>query len=172
MSSNLIIYLLSLLFTCFDFENVLCNIYFFFIFFPLEIRDLKSRLGQTAKALGQVSPFNTFHRIQTKHLLSPQSRLTSGANDFVNVKSYSKRNVCTQSSSSVQVSAELILSSLVTTAIACTPDVAPSLNISTFSNNLTINQFYLFLYIQHSCIHTSSPPTLPTIVVETWKPFH
>ena len=47
-----------------------------------------------------------------------------------------------------------------------------SLNISTFSNNLTINQFYLFLYIQHSCIHTSSLPTLPTILVETWKPFH
>ena len=169
MSSNLIIYLLSLLFICFDFENVLCNIYFFFTFFTLEIRDLKSRLGQTAKALGQVS---TFHHIQTKHLLSLQSRLTSGANDFVNVKSYSKRNVCRQGSSSVQVSAELILSSLVTTAFACTPDVAPSLNISTFSNNLTINQFYLFLYIQHSFIHTSSLPTLPTIVVETWKPFH
>ena len=47
-----------------------------------------------------------------------------------------------------------------------------SLNISTFSNNLTINQFYLFLYIQHSCIHTSSLPTLPTILVETWEPFH
>ena len=40
------------------------------------------------------------------------------------------------------------------------------------SNNLIINQFYLFLYIQHSCIHTSSLPTLPTIVVETWEPFH
>ena len=47
-----------------------------------------------------------------------------------------------------------------------------SLNISTFSNNLTINQFFFFLYIQHSCIHTSSLPTLPTIVVETWEPFH
>ena len=39
-------------------------------------------------------------------------------------------------------------------------------------NNLIINQFYLFVYIQHSCIHTSSLPTLPTIVVETWEPFH
>ena len=66
MSSNLIIYLLSLLFICFDFENVLCNIYFFFTFFTLEIRDLKSRLGQTAKALGLVSFFNTFHHIHIK----------------------------------------------------------------------------------------------------------
>ena len=32
---------------------------FFFTFLTLDIRDLKSRLGQTAKALGLVSPFNT-----------------------------------------------------------------------------------------------------------------
>ena len=66
MSSNLIIYLLSLLFICFDFENVLLIYAFFFTFLTLDIRDLKSRLGQTAKALGLVSPFNTFHYIHTK----------------------------------------------------------------------------------------------------------
>ena len=51
MSSNLII-ILSLLFICFDFENVLLNIYFFFTFLTLGIRVLKSCLGQTAIALG------------------------------------------------------------------------------------------------------------------------
>ena len=66
MSSNLIIYLLSLLFICFDFENVLLIYTFFFTFLALDIRDLKSRLGQTAKALGLVSPFNTFYYIHAK----------------------------------------------------------------------------------------------------------
>ena len=47
-----------------------------------------------------------------------------------------------------------------------------SLNIGAFSNNLTINQFYLFLYLQHSHLHTPSLPNLPTILVETWEPFH
>ena len=66
MSSNLIIYLLSLLFICFDFENVLLIYAFFFTFLTLDIRDLKSRLGQTAKARGLVSPFNTFYYIHAK----------------------------------------------------------------------------------------------------------
>ena len=66
MSSNLIIYLLSLLFIFFDFENVLLIYAFFFTFLTLDIRDVKSRLGQTAKALGLVSPFNTFYYIHAK----------------------------------------------------------------------------------------------------------
>ena len=37
---------------------------------------------------------------------------------------------------------------------------------------LTSNFFVLFLYTQHPCIHASSLPTLPTILVETWEPFH
>ena len=41
-------------------------ILFFFTFLTLDIRELKSRLGQTAIALGLVSPFNTFHYIHTK----------------------------------------------------------------------------------------------------------
>ena len=66
MSSNLII-LLSLLFICFDFKNVLLNIYFFFTFLTLGIRVLKSRLGEKAIALGlAISSFNTFHYIHTK----------------------------------------------------------------------------------------------------------
>ena len=41
--------------------------FFFFIFLTqVDVRDLKSRLGQTAKARGLVSPFNTFHYIHTK----------------------------------------------------------------------------------------------------------
>ena len=47
-----------------------------------------------------------------------------------------------------------------------------SLNIGAFSNYLTINQFYLFLCLQHSHLHTPSLPNLPTILVETWEPFH
>ena len=50
-----------------------------------------------------------------------------------------------------------------------------SLNIGGFSNNLTtiINQFYLFVFfLKHSHLHTPSLPILPTIVVETWEPFH
>ena len=47
-----------------------------------------------------------------------------------------------------------------------------SLNIGAFSNNLTINQFYLFLCLQHSHLHTSSLPNLPTILVETCEPFN
>ena len=39
---------------------------FFSTFLTLDIRDLKSRLGQTAKALGLVSPFNTFYYIHAK----------------------------------------------------------------------------------------------------------
>ena len=35
-----------------------------------------------------------------------------------------------------------------------------SLNISAFSNNLTINQFYLFLCLQHSHLHKTLPPHL------------
>ena len=73
MSSNLIIYLLSLLFICFDFENVLLIYAFFFTFLTLDIRDSKSRLGQTAKALGLVSPFNTFYYIRTQKLDCEQS---------------------------------------------------------------------------------------------------
>ena len=38
-----------------------------------------------------------------------------------------------------------------------------SLNIGAFSNYLTVNQFYLFLCLQHSHLHTPSLPTLPTI---------
>ena len=53
-------------FICFEFENVLLIYNFFFTFLTLDIRDLKSRLGQTAIALGLVSPFNTFHYIHTK----------------------------------------------------------------------------------------------------------
>ena len=47
-----------------------------------------------------------------------------------------------------------------------------SLNIGAFSNYLTVNQFYLFLCLQHSHLHTPSLPNLPTILVETWEPFH
>ena len=47
-----------------------------------------------------------------------------------------------------------------------------SLNIGAFSNYLTINQFYLFLCLQHSHLHTLSLPNLPTILVETWESFH
>ena len=45
----------------FRFWNVLLIYiaFFFFTFLTVDIRDLKSRLGQTAKALGLVSPFNT-----------------------------------------------------------------------------------------------------------------
>ena len=50
----------------FRFWKCFINIYFFFTFLPLDIRDLKSRLGQTAKALGLVSPFNTFYYIHAK----------------------------------------------------------------------------------------------------------
>ena len=38
-----------------------------------------------------------------------------------------------------------------------------SLNIGAFSNYLTVNQFYLFLCLQHSHLHTPSLPNLPTI---------
>ena len=38
--------------------------------------------------------------------------------------------------------------------------------------SLTINHLYLFLCLQHSHLHTPSLPTLPTILVETWEPFH
>ena len=47
-----------------------------------------------------------------------------------------------------------------------------SLNIGAFSNYLTINHFYVFLCLQHSHLHTPSLPNLPTILVETWEPFH
>ena len=40
--------------------------FFFFTFLTLDIRDLKSRPGQTAKALGLVSPLNTFYHIHAK----------------------------------------------------------------------------------------------------------
>ena len=54
LSTDFIVYL-------FRFWNVLL-IYTFFTFLTLDIRDLKSRFGQTAKALGLVSP----HYIRTK----------------------------------------------------------------------------------------------------------
>ena len=38
-----------------------------------------------------------------------------------------------------------------------------SLNIGAFSNYLTINQFYLFLCLQHSHLHTPSLPNLGTL---------
>ena len=47
-----------------------------------------------------------------------------------------------------------------------------SLNIGAFSDYLTIKQFYLFLCLQHPHLHTPSLPNLPTILVETWEPFH
>ena len=47
-----------------------------------------------------------------------------------------------------------------------------SLNIGAFSNYFSINQFYLFVCLQHSHLHTPSLPNLPTILVETWEPFH
>ena len=59
LSTEFIVYL-------FRFWKCFINIYFFFTFPTLEIRDLKSRLGQTAKALGLVSPFNTFYYIHAK----------------------------------------------------------------------------------------------------------
>ena len=51
---------------CFEFENVLIIYTFFFTFLTLDIRVLKSRLGQTAIALGLVFLFNTFHYIHAK----------------------------------------------------------------------------------------------------------
>ena len=59
LSTEFIVYL-------FRFWKCFINIYFFFTFPTLEIRDLKSRLGQTAKVLGLVSPFNTFYYIHAK----------------------------------------------------------------------------------------------------------
>ena len=60
LSTEFIVYLFRF-WTCF------INICFFFsTFLTLDIRDLKSRLGQTAKALGLVSPFNTFYYIHAK----------------------------------------------------------------------------------------------------------
>ena len=56
LSTEFIVYL-------FRFWKCFINICFFFTFLTLDIRDLKSRLGQTAKALGLVSPFNTFYYI-------------------------------------------------------------------------------------------------------------
>ena len=61
LSTEFIVYL-------FRFWKCFINIcfFFFFTFLTLDIRDLKSRLGQTAKALGLVSPFNTFYHIHAK----------------------------------------------------------------------------------------------------------
>ena len=46
-----------------------------------------------------------------------------------------------------------------------------SLNIGAFSNYLTVNQFYLFLCLQHSHLHTPSLPTLRTIQWRLGNPF-
>ena len=59
LSTEFIVYL-------FRFWKCFINIYFFITFLILDIRDLKSRLGQTAKALGLVSAFNTFYYIHAK----------------------------------------------------------------------------------------------------------
>ena len=59
LSTEFIVYL-------FRFWKCFINICFFFTFLTLDIRDLKSRLRQTAKALGLVSAFNTFYYIHAK----------------------------------------------------------------------------------------------------------
>ena len=48
-----------------------------------------------------------------------------------------------------------------------------SLNIGTFSNYLTVNQFYLFVFMPTTLSFTHTlPPHLTHYLVETWEPFH